>query len=194
MSAPFSFDELVSLSGDKLGTHNVACPVCGPYREAKGTGRRKVLRIYRERPDFATYNCIRCGIKGYARSGKTAIDPSAVAKARADAEARKRSEAAERAARRQCAKALWKRRSPALGTEVEGYLKQTRAIENPFLEALGFLPANPPWHPYPAMIAPFGLPVEHEPGHLTINDDDVQGVHLTFLDGMSKALRSKAGR
>ena len=37
------------------------------------------------------------------------------------------------------------------------------------------------------MIAPFGLPVEHEPGHLTMNEDDVRGVHLTYLDGSKKA-------
>jgi hypothetical protein len=58
MSAPFSFQELAQLSGNKLGIYNVACPVCGPSRETKGTGRRKVLRIFRDAPDFATYNCI----------------------------------------------------------------------------------------------------------------------------------------
>ena len=188
MSAPFSFHEMVHLCDNKLGTHDVACPVCGPSREARGTGKRKVLRIFWDARDFATYNCIRCGLKGYARSENgAALDPSTVAKAMADAEARKLREAAYKAGRQQLAKTLWKQRIPAVGTQVEGYLKQTRGIENPFLQALGLLPTNPPRQPNPAMIAPFGFPVEHEPGHLTMNEDDVQGVHLTFLDGIEKA-------
>jgi hypothetical protein len=88
---------------------------------------------------------------------------------------------------RQHANTLWKQRREAEGTCVEAYLRETRGLASPPLDMLGYLPANPPQQPYPAMIVPFGLPVEYEPGRLTINDNEVQGVHLTFLDGIVKA-------
>jgi hypothetical protein len=51
-----------------------------------------------------------------------------------------------------------------------------------------FLPTNEK-HPYSAMIAPFGIPDEPEPGVLYMLRDCIRGIHLTYLmpDGSGKA-------
>jgi hypothetical protein len=59
-------------------------------------------------------------------------------------------------------------------------LRETRRYRGQLPATLGFLPARTRGH-HPALIAAFGLPVEIEPGILSINDDQVQGVHLTLL-------------
>jgi Toprim domain len=51
------------------------------------------------------------------------------------------------------------------------------------------LPAHPPRHVHPAMIATFAMPNEPEPGRLAVPHDSIKGIHVTFLrpDGMGKA-------
>ena len=83
---------------------------------------------------------------------------------------------------------LWNRSQPA-GAIVKTYLR-SRGIElAPWPQTIRFLPASPPKHPYPAMIAPYGLPDEPEPGVYVMPPDRIQGVHLTYLkhDGSGKA-------
>jgi hypothetical protein len=52
-----------ALTGGKLGTHDVPCPLCGPLKRKPVSERKRVLRIWRLEPAFATYHCARCGEK-----------------------------------------------------------------------------------------------------------------------------------
>jgi hypothetical protein len=97
--------------------------------------------------------------------------------------------AAEEAARTQnFASELWRKSQPA-GAIVKTYLRSRKIEMEPWPQTIRFLPANPPKHPYPAMLAPFGLPDEPEPSIYIMPLERVQGVHLTYLkpDGSGKA-------
>jgi hypothetical protein len=133
---------------------------------------------------FATWCCARCGSKGEAHAeSRRAPSVDTLRRAREAARAHGRATAA---ARLRVARFLWKRRQPVRGSVVEIYLREVRSIHCSLPATLGFLPARDD-HP-PAMIAPFGLPTEPEPGLLAIDDAAVLGVHITRLrhDGSGK--------
>jgi Toprim domain len=178
-------DVIDKLTGGRFGTHNVACPECGPLKSPRGQ-RRLVLRVWRDQPGFATYHCARCGESGYVRDGNSP-PPDPAKLARAGAEAAKR-DSTSRAERLQLAQWLWRRRQPLHGSMGEAYLRNARGYGGPLPATLGFLAARGK-HP-PAMIAAFGLATEVEPGVLIIADNAVRGVHLTRLlpDGSGKAM------
>jgi hypothetical protein len=174
-----------TLTGGKLGVHDVPCPLCGPLRRKPGSQRKQVLRIWRNEPAFATYHCARCGEKGYVRDGTAvSLDPAAIARAKAEVAERDRVLAAERLSK---AKWLWAKRRSIYGSLAETYLREARGYQGAIPSTLAFLPARGEYGP--AMIAAFGIPDEPEPGHITIADDAVRGVHLTRLapDGSDKA-------
>jgi hypothetical protein len=81
---------------------------------------------------------------------------------------------------------LWEHSQPAAGTPVELYLA-SRAIAA--TEAIHYLPAKPPQHLHPAMVVPFAVSEEPEPGRLVIPPATITAVHLTLLraDGSGKA-------
>jgi hypothetical protein len=154
-----AIDELV---GDRIGAIDAACPFCGPTRRSPINQRRRVLRVWRLDPGFASFHCARCGEKGFVRDNKTArhIDPAAVERAKAEATKRERESAAERLNK---ARALWRRRQPLIGTPAETYLRDQRCIDAPLLpQTLGYL--QPRGDHGPAMIAAFGMATEPEPG------------------------------
>ena len=159
-----------------LGTHDVPCPLCGPFRSPHGQ-RRKVVRIWRFDPGFAGFHCARCGEKGYVRDQDApAPDPVKLAKARAEAAERDSVHKADRLAK---ARWLWSQRRPIAGTIAERYLREARGIHCPLPATLGFLPATNEYPP--AIIAAFGLAHETEPGVIAIADDAVRGIHITRL-------------
>jgi hypothetical protein len=83
---------------------------------------------------------------------------------------------------------LWGCRAAPENSPVESYLRGVRGYSAHIPATIGFL--RPRRHEHkPAMIAAFGLAKEPEPGLLSIEDEQVQGVHLTFLkpDGSGKA-------
>ena len=88
--------------------------------------------------------------------------------------------------RRRMAQHLWDGSVPIAGTPAESYLRGPRGITCPLPATLRFLPASGP-HP-PAMVAPFGIPAEPEPGQLDVARMMIHGVHLTRLkpDGSGK--------
>jgi putative DNA primase/helicase len=88
---------------------------------------------------------------------------------------------------RDAARWLWRASKPTTGTMVELYLP-SRGIDLPLPKTVRFLPANRPGH-HPAMLVPYGLPKEPEPGLLDIAEDAITAVQLTFLrpDGTDKA-------
>jgi hypothetical protein len=104
------FAKLNRLTNGRLGRFDVACPLCGPYRRAPINQRRPVLRVWRSEAGFATFLCVRCGEKGWARdTSAPAPDPSKVARARAAADERERGAAAQQLSK---ARWLWSKRQP----------------------------------------------------------------------------------
>lgn len=91
--------------------------------------------------------------------------------------------------RREVARRLWGRSLPGRGSLAEVYLRSRGIVLDPWPATLRFLPARPPDHIWPTMIAPFGMPTETAPGLLRLSDSTVVGVHLTYLrsDGGGKA-------
>jgi hypothetical protein len=180
-----AFVTIIDLIDDGYGHFDAACPECGPSRRSPVNQLRKTLRIWREDSDFATFHCVRCGLKGYAhREGaSSAIDLARIARLRADAAARN---AAHEEAQRRKANRLWSASRPAQGTIVETYLI-ARGVNCAVPSTLRFLTPSKPDH-HPAMIAAFTMPDEPEPGLLRVHDDAVGAVHLTFLklDGSGK--------
>ncbi|MGB7916474.1 MAG: hypothetical protein WCF79_14465 [Rhodomicrobium sp.] len=184
-----SYADLIKATGDKLGNFNIPSPSCGPSHEARHTHKRPVMRVWRSKPDFVTYNCVRCGAQGFAKPDKaTKPDPAKEEAEKKEAQEEAKREAERKANKQWHANNLWQQRRAAEGTLVETYLRETRGLQNlPPFDMLGFLPAGldriePS---YPAMICAYGLPDEYEPGRLRL--DATTGVHLTFLDGARKA-------
>jgi hypothetical protein len=180
--------EIETLSGYRLGTFDVPCPLCGPLRRSARKERKSVLRVWRTEPGFATYHCARCGERGFARDRDNRAaprDPARLAQARAETSERAR---ALKAKRQRLALWLWQRRRPVAGSIAESYLREARGYGGPLPATLGFLPPRGEHHP--AMIAAFGFAIEVEPGVTAIADDAVRGVHLTRLlpDGSGKAV------
>jgi hypothetical protein len=174
--------EIDALTGGRVGTFDVPCPACGPFRKPANR-RKKTLRIWRKPDGFATFCCIHCGARGHAIGDNARrLDPNALARARAEAETLRREQVAKS---RRKARGLWGRRQGIQGTIAETYLRRCRGYSGTLQSTLGFLPAHDGHEP--AMIAAFGLAEEVEPGVLQVGA--VSGVHLTLLapDGSGKA-------
>jgi len=169
-------DTIDRLTGGRLGTHDLACPLCGPYHSMHGQ-RRKVLRVWRVEPGFATFCCARCGETGYVHDRHApAPDPAKLARLRAEAAEHDRIHKIERLSK---ARWLWSQRKPITGSIAERYLRDKRKIGCPLPMTLGFLPARDEYAP--AMIAAYGIAHEFEPGVIAVPDNAVVGVHLTRL-------------
>jgi hypothetical protein len=91
--------------------------------------------------------------------------------------------------RREKARWLYDQCRPARGAIVQKYLSWRRIALDPFPGQIGYLPSRPPKYPHPAMLVPFGLPDEPEPGVYRTPRERIQGVLLTYLkpDGGGKA-------
>ena len=187
---PFSsatYDALLDLCNGFFGTSDVACPFCGPSRDAASNRKRRVLRIWLK-PGFATYNCARCGAKGWAHdlaAGRPAQHHEWRTQSRQD-----RGEPDHGYNQRQLEKArwLWRRRDPIASSPAEPYLRDVRKCDCALPGTLGYLAPSKEGH-HPALISAFGIPHEPQPGVLQIADLNLRGVHLTLLrpDGSGKA-------
>jgi hypothetical protein len=185
-------DIINRLTGGRLGTFDTVCPLCSASRHTPTNRRAKVFRVWRTGHRFASYHCVHCEARGYARDQSSPRpDPLDFAKARAEAEERDRIYKADRLAK---ARWLWSRRRPIAGTIAETYLRLARGYGGPLPATLGFLWANPAKGYPPAMIAAFGLAHETEPGVIKIAEAAVRGVHLTCLlpDGSDRARGEQA--
>jgi hypothetical protein len=188
--AGLDLDVIDRLTGGKVGTFDTPCPFCSEFRSSSVNRRAKVFRIYRTDHDFAGYHCVHCGEKGHARDGHaTPLDPSSLAKARADAAERDRKHKAERLNK---ARWLWSQRKSITGSIAETYLRRKRGIKCRLPMTLGFLAAHGEYPP--ALIAAVGIPCEIEPGIIKIDDDAVRGVHMIRLlpDGSDRERHEEA--
>jgi phage/plasmid primase-like uncharacterized protein len=88
---------------------------------------------------------------------------------------------------REKARRLWNTSKLATGTIVETYLR-SRCIAVPLPATIRFLPANG-LDRHPAMVVPYALPSEPEPGELAVAESTIAALHLTLLrpDGSGKA-------
>lgn len=188
-SGAFTFHELRDMVGGKLGSHDLPCPECGPFRSDPRNRIRKVMRVWLVDDRFATWHCERCGGNGHAirplndeeraefrKSGRRTVDSEAIRRARAEAQAREVEAAVERL---QLAKWLWRQRIPIPGTVVEVYLREIRGYGGQIPATLGYLPGRNE-HPR-AMIAAYGVPIEPEPGVLRMTESAFKGVQITRL-------------
>jgi hypothetical protein len=187
--AALSYADLRRLVGDRPGTIDVSCPLCGPLRRAQANRRRPVFRVWIEQ-GFASFHCARCSEKGWARDGDARRqDPVSLAKVRAEADKRGRVSAAEQLIK---ARRLWSQRRPIAGTPAELYLRDVRRYRGFLPRTLGFLPPRGEYPP--ALVSAFGITSEPEPGILAIANSDIRGVHLTRLlrDGSDRERGDKA--
>lgn len=189
-----SFDEIDHLADRRLGTYDVPCPLCGPSKRSAAKQNKRVLRIWRREPNFATFSCARCDESGYACDGSataTAHDPAALRRAQAEAAERERIASAKKL---RTAKWLWSVSAlPMPGSIAERYLRVARGCGRPMPATLRYLPSRGEYAS--AMIAAFGLAHETEPGAIAIADDAIRGVHLTRLlsDGSDRVRADDAG-
>jgi hypothetical protein len=182
-AAAFNYRKLADALASRDKT-DIACPLCGPVREAAANRVRKVLRLWRG-PGFVSFHCARCGETGFLRDAeRCSVNREALRCFQAEAAKRELDEAAVRRAK---ALALWQRRQPLAGTPAETYLRSTRGIAGALPATLGYLPPRGDYRS--ALIAAFGIPNEPEPGRLAIADKAVAGVHLIKIkrDGSGKA-------
>jgi hypothetical protein len=180
-----TYSQLVHLTGNKLGRHDVACPECGPDRKSKINQKREVLRVWLEE-EFASFHCARCGASGYAHAeGQTATSISAPALKPAAEVLSDEERAAEQLRK---ARYFWSCSTAIQGTVAEIYLRECRGITCALPATVRYLKPRKATH-HDALIASFGMPTEHEPGRLSLQDGRLCGVHLTFLakDGHGKA-------
>ena len=178
-TAALDLNTINFLTKGNLGTHDIACPHCGPPRRSPVNRRRRVMRVWRLDLGFATYHCARCGESGYT-GDRTAARPDAATIERARIEAAER-EAASRVKRLSKAKGLWRKRKPITRTIAERYLREVRGIPCHLPATLAYLPPTKPEHS-PALIAAYGVPTEPEPGLLIIPDFAVRAVQLVLLN------------
>jgi hypothetical protein len=91
--------------------------------------------------------------------------------------------------RREVARSLFARARPGIGSLAETYLESRGIALDAWPDTLRFLPASPPAHLWPTMVAAYGLPDEPEPGIIALRPEAVAGVQLTYLahDGRGKA-------
>jgi len=167
-------DAVLDLVGGKFGRFDVACPFCGPGRKEPRNRTRRVLRIWCERADFATYICARCGLAGYASDG---LEKGSPRPGRLPASAGHNLEADARRTER--ALVIWDQAQSFAGSLAERYLA-ARGVSYSG-EALRFHPACHfgPSECHPAMLALMRNAITNRP----------QGIHRTSLlpDGSGKA-------
>jgi hypothetical protein len=170
------FNVIDRLTNGRVGIMDTPCPVCSALRRPANQHKR-VFRIWRSDPHFATYHCVHCLERGYAHEGIVKrVDPVTIERVKREAAQRQRLAVAERLSK---ARWLWSKRLKLSGSIGETYLREARGYRGLLPETLGFLPGRSD-HP-PAMIAAFGIPEELMPGRLAIADTALRGVHITRL-------------
>src|SRR5215211_185982 len=172
-----AFDQLCTLVGNRPGVSDSACPLCSSRVSARGRVRR-VMRVWREHDNFASFHCARCGEKGWARGQVVGSSTSdRVVGILRDAQA----QVAERAESIRKARWLWSTSIPVTPeTPVFTYLREIRGYDGWIPATLRYLrPRNPKHHH--AMVAAIGMAQEHEPGVYKIAHDSLVAVQLTLL-------------
>jgi hypothetical protein len=172
-----TFDRLAALIGCRARA-DVPCPACSPWRQPAHR-RLAVLRIWQIEPGFLTYKCAHCGASGYASDRRETTPEERARHARARQEAHRMQQ--EQAARkRDFIRILWSWREPIENSLAERYLRERRGIRGLLPDCLAFLPATA--KRLAALVVPFGMPIEVEPGRLIVPPERVTGVQRIWLN------------
>jgi hypothetical protein len=112
--------DALALAGNRYGKIDTACPLCGPQCKSPINRRRKVLRIWRHEPGFASYYCARCGEHGCTIEG----NPGGSTRIRATGRSSEieRQELDDERDRTRRAFNIWREAIPIGGTPAERYL------------------------------------------------------------------------
>jgi hypothetical protein len=176
-----TFSELDDLSRGAAIT-DVACPSCGPGRKAASNRVRKVMRIWNSDDDFLSYNCSRCGAKGYAHPDNAS---RAARPLRPVTPPRPTGPTEEQIRKLNDAREIWREAVPAGGTLAEVYLKSRCCWSDN--AAVRFVSSSQTLTKYywngPAMVTAFGIPEEPEPGKLVLAPENTK----LHADGTGKA-------
>jgi Toprim domain len=153
---PLSFDDIERLVGNGIGEFRTVCPMCAPSRSTPKKSRLRVLKIWRDRSDYATFSCSHCSMGGYVfRDGATRINARELDKLRAKAQARHRNDTEHRVRR---SLEIFREARPIPGTLAEHYLSKRgidiEALPSDASDALRWHPACP-WEDsrHPCMVA-----------------------------------------
>jgi putative DNA primase/helicase len=181
MIATLAYAQLASLCDQRLGKRDVPCPLCGPSRHAPENRKRPVLRVWHQRPGFASYHCARCGERGFAheneprrcaRTAKAAVPGTILSpKIEVDADDLER--------RIKSALSIWDRAVPLPNTLGRRYFVERRGLH---IGVLGDLSHALRWHEgIGAVVGLITDPLINEPC----------GIHRTFLvaDGTKRERR-----
>lgn len=146
MSA-LAYDHLDRLLGAAARV-DAPCPFCSATRATAAKRKAKIFRAWSSGDGFISYNCVRCGARGYAHADSRAqttqspLDRMAARQRQAEREA---ADKAEREAKTRDALAIWNEAPHPRGTPVETYLAR-RGLTLPDEaagEAIRFHPACP---------------------------------------------------
>ena len=171
MTAALDYQTLAGLCDRRIGTHDVACPRCGPTWHRPAKRKKRVLRVWHREQGFAIYYCARCRAKGHAHGNgahrqRQSVDPKRD-ELRAKQERAEQREAEQKFKR---AMALWAEAAPLPGSLGWTYFCQHRDLR---IDALGDLSHALRWHQgIRSVIALMTDPVTNAP----------TGVHRTFLN------------
>jgi hypothetical protein len=138
-SSGLTFETVIELIADGYGRIDAACPACGPSARSAVKQHQKKLRVWREQPDFVSYNCVRCGMKGWTSDSRTAGSSFRRPDLAAFQAEINRQQAEEAEERLQVALSLWRRRLPIEGSPAETYLRRGSGIYWPSTQYAGLL-------------------------------------------------------
>jgi hypothetical protein len=120
MEAPMNAIDALALAAGGFGKIDVACPLCGPGCKSAINRKRKVLRIWRHHESFASYNCARCGERGFtAEQGLFIANKPCNPPKSQEIECQEQDDEQQRSHR---ALDIWRDALPIAGTLAERYL------------------------------------------------------------------------
>lgn len=155
--------DIVQAIGDRLGKFDMPCPFCGPGRTSHENKIRKVLRVWRETAEKASYFCVRCGAKGFAKTDRFQTTNPQRMPITAASSAPSRNTA-------QIAGMLWSRSLSLQGSIGERYFIGRNIDPQVLSPSIRFLPAHGKHGP--AIIAKFSAGVFVTAIHMTRLSDD----------------------
>ena len=165
-----------ALGGDVNG-NQVLCP--GPGHSPRD--RSLAIRISPDAPDgFLTYSHAGDDFRVCRDHVRARLGINGARAARAPERPRPAPTPTDKAAQHRKAAWMWAHSKPIAGSPAETYLRETRRISCAIPPTLKYLPPRKPGQ-HPAMVAPFALFDEGEPGTFGAPREIVSSVHLTLL-------------
>jgi hypothetical protein len=172
----------LALAGNRFGQIDVACPFCGPQCKSPLNRKRKVLRVWRHYPSFATFNCARCGEHGCTIEGKSGSQPTRIRATGFSLEIERKQQDDEQKRSRRGVE-IWNEAIPITATLAERYLIKrgidVAELPNDVVEVLRWSPRCPWEHGRaPCMVALWTDAISGEP----------KAIHRTAISPQSERI------